>query len=373
MKKVGLITYHAAYNFGSVLQSFATQYIINNLGYDCKIVNYRMNEQKKAYKVLNFSSKRISLGTIMSLWAIKKRIIRNKKYEAFIQNKLDLTNEFCEPEDFLNFCNKFDIMVSGSDQILNKHSNELVKLDWKYMNPYLLYDFHGKKISYASSVSNMSDSDLKVIKDKLQEFDFFSSRESSSIERLEKLLHKAVSNVLDPTLLLNKNEWVNCLKLTEETNHDIVYYSLRPHIMDIFHLKKVLIPLAKRLKCKVKIITPYITYILSSKYLCNCSDYDPIDFLNSINNARLVITDSYHGTLFSINFQKNFYSICKSGGSEFRKTDILKKVHLSDRIINSIDDISKIKLNDIDFENVNSILEEERKKSINYLITSLGD
>ena len=87
---------------------------------------------------------------MLTVW--KKKKLRAERFENFIKVNMNLTEEKNKPED-INFTNDFSIIISGTDQIWNKYSNELRKVDWKYMQPYLLKGFKGKKISYASSIS----------------------------------------------------------------------------------------------------------------------------------------------------------------------------------------------------------------------------
>jgi len=164
MNKVALITYHAAYNFGSALQALATQNVIRDISGDCTIINYRMLSQKKFY-----SNIRTGLGfktflkDFLRLPAWKQLNIRATRFENFQENYFNLSSCFTTPEEIYRYWNEFDTIVSGSDQIWNKHSCELENVSFNYMFPYLLKDYCGKKISYASSIGNMTDADLETI------------------------------------------------------------------------------------------------------------------------------------------------------------------------------------------------------------------
>ena len=103
----------------------------------------------------------------------------------------------------------------------------------------------------------------------------------------------------------------------------------------------------------------------------NHVEHGPKEFLNSLYNATIIITDSFHGTALSINFEKNFFSICSSGGAEFRKTELLKSLKLEERIISNIESIKELLFVNIDYSSVKEIIKIKRDDSINYLDSSL--
>lgn len=145
--KVGLITYHSAYNIGSALQAFTTQTAVKRLGYDVEIINYRMREQKEIYKMYrtHYGIKAL-VKDILQLPIHGKRRIRSDRYEKFFAEKMQLTPICTDYESVSAIWGKYDLIINGSDQIWNKHSLELENNDWKFMKPYLLSGYLGKKI-----------------------------------------------------------------------------------------------------------------------------------------------------------------------------------------------------------------------------------
>ena len=122
MNKIGIITYHSAYNYGSVLQAYATQVAVKKLGFDAEIINYRMREQKKIYALYrNGFGLKILLKDLMQIPIQGKRIQRIKKFESFINKKLFITKECSTPKEVQTIWEKYSIIISGSDQIWNKH------------------------------------------------------------------------------------------------------------------------------------------------------------------------------------------------------------------------------------------------------------
>ena len=209
--KVGLITYHSAYNFGSVLQAYATQETIKKLGHDVKIINYRMPSQKNFYSLFpkKLGIKRILINILM-IPTVRKRVLRQKKYEILFEKIFNLSEEINEPEELEKFSDVFEIYVSGSDQVWNNKSNEYIGVDWKrYMGPYLLNFTAHKKVSFASSPESMTKAEIEEIKDELLKFNKISCREQHSSELLYDILNMRIETVLDPTLLLREKEWLN--------------------------------------------------------------------------------------------------------------------------------------------------------------------
>ena len=224
---IGIITYHSAYNYGSVLQAYATQEAVKSIDSNVKIINYRMDEQKNFYSLYRFNYGLFrGLKDLRELPIHFKRKSRSNKFESFISNKMVLTKYFSQPEKFEEIANQFSLIISGSDQILNKHSNELRNNDWKYMDPYLLKKFKGRRISYASSLGNMEEDELKEILPIIKDFEYFSVREKSTALKIEKEIGKKIQWVCDPTFLLSRNDWIKKLQLEKNDKDYILYYSL---------------------------------------------------------------------------------------------------------------------------------------------------
>ncbi len=369
MKNIGIITYHSAYNYGSALQAYATQSAVKALGVNAEIINYRMLEQRRFYSLYRPAKfgKKTVVKDFMQLPVHMKRKERQQKFERFFSENMRLSSEFSEPEDAVDIWPKYDIVISGSDQIWNKHSCELERNDWKYMEPYLLKGYVGKKVSYASSVANMTDGELSRIRSDIEKFAYISMREKSSAKRMTKLLGRQVENVLDPTFLLTAEQWKGNLKITGMLNMPyVLYYSLGGIKKISAHLKPVK-DFARKIGCKLIVVTPFAWHPSLERLTENHPEYGPVEFLSALSGANAVVTDSYHGTILSVNFGKELYSICRPGGAEFRKTDILERLGLQDRIIYDINDLVEKKFEPIDYDKINRKLEQLREHSLNYL------
>lgn len=368
MKTIGIITYHAPYNYGSTLQAYATQEIVKDLGNYAEIINYRMIPQKDAYALVRHNNGwKIILKDVCQFLYFPEKKKRAENFEKFFENHLCLTDEFAEPEDFSKYCCKYDIIISGSDQIWNKHSNELEHVDWKYMNPYLLRDYKGKKISYASSVGNSTDEELQIIKPYIETFDYISMREKSSADIISSILKRPVQYVVDPTLLISGNEWKKRLRIIDNNPSKpyVLFYSLVTY-KPIHRIEGLLKQFASN-GYEVRYITPYWQYQFHNKNFINELCSGPIEFLNLINNASIIVTDSFHGTIFSINLNKPFYSINGLSESDFRKTEVLRELGLMKRNITWDTKYSELDKGTINYSFVNQKLSVLREHSINYL------
>ena len=369
--KIGVITYHSAYNFGSVLQAYATQESIEKIGYSVEIVNYRMKSQIKYYSMIHLNNGlKAFLKDLLHLPQIGKYITRKNRFEQFIE-ELNLTKEFNEPEEVDEADGMFDIFVSGSDQIWNKHSNELEESEWKYMYPYLLCFTNKKKVSYASSIVNMKDEELTYIVDKVKKFDKISFREKASCDRFKSLFAIESNEVLDATLLLNSEAWSSKIGTIPEkmiNKKYILYYALEG-VKKTRKIMPKLQKMAKRKGCVLVVITP-LSCFTYSKGVINAIDAGPKEFLGWIKGAELVITNSYHGTLFSVNLGTNFYTLQEKESTDNRIKGILLKLELEKRIISDVDSILYEK-EEINFQDVWKKLDIYRKESIEFLKKAL--
>ncbi|MDO5406084.1 MAG: polysaccharide pyruvyl transferase family protein [Eubacteriales bacterium] len=373
MNKIGIITYHAAYNYGSALQAYATQCAVEKLGYKAEIINYRMPEQKNIYSLyrMRYGIKTL-LKDLMQFPVQKQRTERINKFEDFFKEFLNMSDECTYPDDVYQLWDNYSTIISGSDQIWNKHSLELENVGMEYMQPYLLHGFGGKKISYASSVANMTDDELKLIVADVSKFVALSMREKRSALKMTDLMNRKVDSVVDPTFLLNKADWIDKLNIQKKKNNDkyILYYSLagiKPLKKDMANLKKI----ANEKGIRVKVITPFAYVRFNDSTIEMHPEAGPRKFLELIYNAEMIVTNSYHGTILSLNLGKNVYSICENGGSEFRKTEILERLGLKNRIVSGTNELLTNIFTDIDYAIVDKKLSALRAESYQYLEQSL--
>lgn len=368
MKRIGTITFHASYNYGSCLQAYALQEYIKKIcqeNCEYKIINLRTNIQKDLYKNL-FQKKGIKnlLNKIIYITAKKDFEKKDEKFEKFITEKLNITKEYNSLKEIEESKLNFDYYISGSDQLWNLNA-----LDFDWAN-YLEFVYKGKKISYAASfgpkVQSWSNDEKKRIKEDLLKYDYISVREQGSFNNVKKLTGLEPEINVDPTMLLTKAEWEDIIPDKPIINNDyILLYNLKGD--------KEILKIAKEVSKKLKlpiIVTKKgfnveLIYGFKKKY-----DVGPIEFLNLLKNAKLVLSSSFHGTVFSIIFNKPFFAI--NGAKDFRIHTLLEKMNLKDRTI-EIDNIEEKckKAYNISFDESLKLLEAERLRSEKYLKKAL--
>ena len=376
MKKVGLITYHAAYNFGSMFQTLSTQETIEKLGYKCKVINYRLDSQKEFYKQNEYSKKnRSKLADIKdnnTLAFETKKFDRAERFEKFMK-AFSLTKETNEVAPTLKIMSKFNTLVSGSDQILNKNTAELSGISYDYMLPYLLATPTKKRISFASSFCNMNDEQLSHIAPQLRYFDHFSVREPSWAEKIKKYCSTEVISVCDPTFLLSKEEWIELLELKHRENEEpfVLFYTLYSYSETEKKLK-ILFDKFKEynINMKVHVVAPFSEKSVSEidERVIDCLEFGPKEFMEDLYNATFVIPESFHGATLCAIFNKRFICPCGNEGPELRKHEVLNMVGLKSQIRPNfyeiyMDDILK----DIKYDNTNKLIKECRERAVAYL------
>ena len=372
MKNVGLITYHSAYNYGSALQAYATQHKIEELGCKVEIVNYRMPSQRDFYTLYRKKAGRkiFVLDNLMRPFE-KKRKLREDRFEKFFSKYMNLTKEFNYPEDLNCLKNMYDVVVSGSDQIWNVHSCEIEYASNDFILPYFLtWAGDSRRVSYATSISRMTKDEMKPYIAYMQKYENISVREKSAKDLISNLLNREVNEVLDPTLLLRADEWYS-LFLDEKTEHNnyILVYSLKgPKAIACFlkELKKCHLAKEK----KIIVLSPFAAVF--DRSVIYVPEAGPLEFLNLIKNASGVITDSYHGTLFSINFHIPFFcmGVGKTKG-DTRRNEILSKLGLQGCLFDEIYELRSKNFYLIDWDEVDLKLDSLRNISVQYLKESL--
>ena len=364
--KTATITFHAAHNYGSNLQAYALQQTIRRLGFENEIINLRTEKQKDLYTVftkrkgLKYVMK--NLSHLLYYFPLKRAY---QKFEDFINKKLIVSKEYATEEDIVNAELHYDTYIAGSDQIWNPIPADF---DWSY---YLTFVHEGRKISYATSFGQLAstgdEETKKRISEVLKTFDAISVREQEAAENVMRLAGLRPQIVLDPTLLLKKDEWLNLVKDSKRVvkGDYIFFYTLfaNPERMDI----------VKRVSKAMGL--PVVTSNFSNQYdifnpFIKRYDAGPLDFLTLIRDAKLVIVSSFHGTVFSILLNVPFFAI--DGMSDARISTLLKTVGLEHREI-SVNNIEErcLEAYTLEFENVNQRIEEVRKPSIEFLKSNL--
>lgn len=360
-KKIAIITWHTYNNYGGVLQAYALRQAIKKLGVDnVDTINYKSNLPKN-FKKMKLKDLAIKLLTHNN--NIKNLIQQNsEKFNDFRENNFTYTKKCENAADLFLLNDEYDKFICGSDQIWAP-----TLFNENYFLSFVEND--SKKISYAPSMGLPVIDNIYIkenIKKLVSKIESISIREEQGKDLIKDFTNKEIEVVLDPTLLLKKEDWNEKFKLEEKNNEYIIFYCLGG--------KKEHYKIAKR-----------ISKILNKKLIIipgNILDYkrtevqnaSPEEFLKLIYNASLVITDSFHGTIFSINFNVPFITLKRFKDNKLSQNsriyNILKKVKLENRLYS--DNIKYFIENiNINFNECNKIIEEERKKSFDFLKKSI--
>jgi hypothetical protein len=355
-------TFHKAHNYGAVLQSYALQKTILSLNTNNKILNYSSVDNQIFSKV-TLPLNRIMLvniyNNICSLIFFNKLRRLHKRFDDFIYNDLILTKSYSSISELRDTPPLADCYITGSDQVWNVNMSE---------NPAFFLEFGAgeiKRVSYAASMGNYTFSKEKEKKfiNSINTFDMISVREEEAKMFIEEKTNKKCFVNIDPVFLLNKETW------SELTSGKIInekYILCYPLLYN---------DLLKDAIKKIKDLTGYKIVVLITDVRTKIKgdiiirDAGPKEFLSLIKYAEYVFTTSFHGTAFSIIFEKKFFSFI-GNHAPTRIVNILNKFDLKNKLILDIDNIS---LDDIDYLKVNKFKENECSKSINYLKCIFGE
>ncbi len=361
--KVGILTFHASHNYGSMLQAYALQHTLTELGVENEIINFRSDIQKSLIEPpLDIRHPRSSLSKFVrkpseTILLMKKY----KRFEKFLNKDLNVGKEINLSEQIPSYIagGKFDAIITGSDQIWNPGC-------WDFDMCYFAdFAFNGKRIAYAPSLGSNPDeipaNTIESIQTAINRYDSISTREMRGLNFLSKITNKPVDVVVDPTLLLNDEDYCNIAydKLNIQKPY-ILYYTPREESGYFDKAKE----LSNLTGLDILVTQEYLEY--RDSRIIRRLDCGPREFLTLIKNASYTIGNSFHLLAFSLIFKKEFYLL--SSGADSRMMNILEPLGLQDRLI--IDNAIHI-LSPIQYSNVEPILANAREKSLNYLYTAL--
>ena len=370
--RAGILTFHRASNFGTALQAFATTKSFEKMGIDAELIDYRPQ-----YIENTLQKGKIQNGKQLAS-VIVNRIIygdaQEEKVNCFLKfaSGFSVSSEICKTiEDVEKVAQQYDVIVSGSDQLWNEN---ITGNDLAYFFPFK----HKNKITYASSFGTESISQKRknTISVYLKDFKAISVREVTGAALLNSLIKQgidipSIKVVPDPTFLLSKTEWV------KYENKNLVLPS-NSYILTYYMIET---PLLRKLTKKIREDTglPVLNIKPSKRQMVlhegsNYPNIGPAEFLACYNHAAYVITNSFHGTAFAINFGIPFYTaplpISMAGEVNSRLKDILNMFGLESRWIQN-----ERKIKDIDVtQGINIIkqLEYQRKRGFDYIKNAIN-
>ena len=368
--KNAIITWFHYENYGTALQAFALQEFLSKKEKDVEVINYipqynienvrkKVNIKNICIFLLNKKKKLYNL-IINSKYANKK----NKRTERFIKftnQKIRLTKTKYTRNNINELNEKYENFIVGSDQIWNPNN-----IDYTY---YL--DFTEKnKIAYAPSfgVNKLNDYQKKLIKSKIEKFNYISVRENAGKYIIKDLIDVDVPVLLDPTMLLSKEEWEDIVTYKKDEKYILCYF-LGNNNFYWKYVKK----LQKNTGLKIRIIPIQAeSYLKKGEIL---PDAGPIEFVNLIANAEIICTDSFHGTVFSIIFEKNFSVLKRFNDNDERSQNsriynLLKLLKKEKNIVETNNKEFNYKVHN--YKVIKNILNKKRTESIEFLDKSIN-
>lgn len=368
--RIGIITIQKSPNFGACLQAFALYDFLHKQNKETFVIDllrpthseYKQSKKFRPFREIRPSFKSRVKIFLKGLFGRNKKCsalshVAEKKFDSF-NNRIQYTNCYYSIDQLYKNPPKFDILITGSDQLWNPTIGFCIE-------PYFLTfaDNNVKKISYATSVgiSELHDDEIAFYQKWLSEYDTISVREKSGADLISKIIDRKVEQISDPTFLLSKEEWMQLASCDSRKNKYILLFTLSYN----------------------RTLAQYTTHLseesgIEMVYLClnhpNIEDYSyefikdagPSDFLNLIAYAEMVVTDSFHGSVFSMHLgSKNFFTYIDPNNKRgSRIVDMYKMFNLSNHILNSnlsqkYNDLDSIK---VDKEKLDSMLCLERAR-----------
>ncbi|MBP5371199.1 MAG: polysaccharide pyruvyl transferase family protein [Bacteroidales bacterium] len=364
MKKIGILTFHAAQNYGASLQCYALLTTLTEIGIDAEIINYLpVRRWSRFGKWSRFITPAYIVRLLYNIPYMHQLLQMSSAYRLFSSKYYIIEPSYTLNDNTISEASqKYEAIFFGSDQIWNLGEKMYDRSEIFFGT----FEYSGLKFSYAASfgdeIKELETYHSDFIKKYLSRFSQLSVREQSGKELLLRLgINSTIT--IDPTMLLSKEKWS---KLAGETpliqGEYILYYSVNGR----GYSRKFAQKLSKQTGLKVINIVPHPKTFGAG--FENHYNFGPLEFLNCIKFAKYTVVNSFHGTVFSILFEKSFYSVFPDIEGEIqldaRRYTLLSSLSLED---NMVTQNSEIKFNAIDYANVQQRLKQQVNESIEYI------
>lgn len=363
MKKVGIITCGKEPNYGACLQAFATLHAIKDMGYNAELMNYSFGADK-FYSPFNQPTLKSSIIATLFYFPRKSQWLSFEKFRQ--QNMSYSSKRLYNCSDFEEVKKDYSCFVTGSDQVWNPE----LGIDVNITLQSFIHDGDAiRRISYASSFgsSSLKKKYIDLYTRELEKFSAISVREASGATLINKMLHRDIcSTVCDPVMLFDEHFWKKYMDNSKTpTDKYIVIYDMR-HSSEVMNCAR---SLAKARGCKIIAMSRVKLLKKGIQFVTNLS---PSQFLSYMYNAEAVVTDSFHGTVFSILFHKEFYSFVSGNGVKIgeRLLHLLDVLNLKNRLYSKFD--KTMEFTPINYSSIDPIVSDFRDRSFNYLKKALN-
>ncbi len=364
--KTGLVTFYHIHHYGALLQAAATERAVESLGSQCEIIDYYVNQDNGLFrKPTGVGSAAADAHTALHYKALKARY---QRFETFAKDHLRVSaHRFESLEELRSAVLPYDLILSGSDQIWNPKIFPDGRFDPVFFGAFS----QRRRIAYAPSfgIPHIPEGMEEELRGYLKQFSHISVRERQGQRIVKDLTGQEVPVVLDPTLLLTRDQWSAMAAPPGLSGGYILCYcisrpgALAPYIHQL--AEKTGLPVVQLCGIRQK-VHPRARCVL---------DAGPAEFLSLFQNASYVCTNSFHGTVFSVQFQKPFFTAVAPGElaepESSRTFSILSRLGLTERIIGKGDTAGWEDA--IDWTAVESRLDLARQSSLDYLRAALAD
>ena len=329
--EIATVTHHSSFNYGGVLQSYALVKYLQQCGHNAYVLDYwpdrRVTTEKSIYETHNCYNPKIMAINLAKYFLRNKLLERRKRFNDFRKNILSTSpKRYLSSAEIEESPPNADLYIAGSDQIWNP----IDSLDEVF---YLQFTkrIAKKSAAYAPSIGipEIPAEFKSIMSDWINNIDYLSSREHRGSQIIKELTGRSAPTVVDPVLLLQKNEWKSLIGERLHHGEYILVYSVRRRK----YLEEVVRKIKDRYKLPVIMIAgenPLTRGLIPADHVH--WDAGPIDFINLFANAKCVCTDSFHGTAFSVLFEKPFINISHTRGDS-RAQSLLIRAGVEDRRI----------------------------------------
>lgn len=389
MKKVGIVSCYFQHNYGSMLQAYATQMAIDNLGLDNETIDISgFNKEIKIAKLKYFAKASLTSDILLSKLGMAKNVVKKKisknEYASLSQIRHDKFDKFAK--DNFNLSEKYNSINELSQKCSKNYSSVLVGSDqlWLPANiaaNYYTLNFVPKEVNSIAFATSFGQSSLPKDSSKkaevfLKKINHIGVREKSGQKLVQDIANRQVPVVCDPTLLFDGDDWLKIQKAEPIEKEDYIFcYFLGSNESHREFVKR----LKAQTGCKIIALVHLDEFVKCDEEYADEKPYDvdPADFLNYIRNAKYVCTDSFHCSVFSTLYKKDFFTFRRymqnsKHSTNSRIDNLFEMLAIQGRLLNGDEDINHCINIKTDFDKVDENLKKIREYSYEYLRNSLG-
>ena len=367
MKRVGIITMHKVPNYGSALQAYATQRVVESIGHKAEIIDYdypndfQRQRSGKSNGGLKANAVRFIIA-IKRFLGIGKQSVKLKRFSNFYSRYYNLSKRRYMTYSSLRDAPPVeDVYMTGSDQVWNtRHTCGDDNFALSFVKD------SKSKIAFSASFAQDDVCDERLIEN-IKLYSHVSVREKNGQHICERILGRKARLTLDPTLMLTAHDWNELVKeVQKESTPYILLYAL-DYVFDPFQIINELVNLYSD-GGKMRVISVGAVHVAKSEKRTDCG---PMEFVSLVANASIVITNSYHGTAFAINMGRPFISVLPPDNADDRQATLLNLVGLTACAVSELTDV-RVASPFYDADNVQRILSSLRNESFSYLVNAIG-